>query len=472
MGQSFYNFISTSVNILGVVRNELLLFSIFWIIILAIDELAIDISWIYLRLTGKVKSKALTADEAKARPDGIAAIFVPAWQEAAVIGTTIGHMLRVWPNGSFVIYAGCYRNDPATREAIDRAAGGNPQVQAVVVDADGPTTKADCLNTLYARLCADEVASGTRYAAVILQDAEDMVHPAALCVIDRALKKADFVQLPVRPEVQSRSRWVAGHYLEEFAEAHAKELVVRDALGAAIPAAGVGCGFARDMLEKIAAMRLASGAIGPFAADCLTEDYELGQLVTRLGGTGRFVRLRDPAGGLIATRCYFPDVIQHSVRQKTRWVHGIAFQGWDRLGWSGSWVDKWMVLRDRRGPLTAVVLGAAYVFILIELILAVARMAGFPTPFEGSSQGSVWLGLCLATLLWRAAWRFGFTAREYGWAEGCLAVLRMPLANMIAIGAGCRALIGYIRTLNGAALVWDKTEHHHHPAHAIAEARP
>ena len=35
--------------------------------------------------------------------------------------------------------------------------------------------------------------------------------------------------------------------------------------------------------------------------------------------------------------------------QKARWLHGIAFQGWERLGWWGRPVDLWMELRDRRG---------------------------------------------------------------------------------------------------------------------------
>src|SRR3546814_10397441 len=63
---------------------------------------------------------------------------------------------------------------------------------------------------------------------------------------------------------------------------------------------------------------------------------------------------------LVATRAYFPDRLDHVVRQKTRWVHGIALQGWDRTGWSLRPAEFWMRLRDRRGPLTALVLLAGY----------------------------------------------------------------------------------------------------------------
>jgi adsorption protein B len=69
-----------------------------------------------------------------------------------------------------------------------------------------------------------------------------------------------------------------------------------------------------------------------------------------------------------------------------------------------------------------------------------------------------------AAFLWRIAMRFAFTAREYGMGEGLRAVLRLPLANVIAIIAGRRAVFAYARTLGGRAAVWDKTEHDAHPA--------
>jgi adsorption protein B len=204
-----------------------------------------------------------------------------------------------------------------------------------------------------------------------------MVHPAALAVVDRALAEVDFVQLPVRPEPRRGARWVGGHYLEEFTESHCKSLVVRDALGAAIPAAGVGCGFGRDTLAKLYAARQAEGEVGPFSIESLTEDYELGLLVSRNGAKSRFLRLRDHDGELVATRAYFPDTVDASVRQKARWIHGIALQSWDRLGWSGKPTDLWMMLRDRRGPMMAVVLAAGYVLLFVEALLGLAWWAGW-----------------------------------------------------------------------------------------------
>jgi adsorption protein B len=80
------------------------------------------------------------------------------------------------------------------------------------------------------------------------------------------------------------------------------------------------------------------------------------------------------------------------------------------------------------------------------------------------------LTISFAAFVWRALWRFGFTASEYGLAEGILAVLRIPVANVIAIMAGRRALVAYARSLAGSATVWDKTTHSLHPAHLAAES--
>lgn len=70
----------------------------------------------------------------------------------------------------------------------------------------------------------------------------------------------------------------------------------------------------------------------------------------------------------------------------------------------------------------------------------------------------------LAALVWRASVRFAFTAREYGMAEGLRSIVRIPVANVIAIMAARRALFAYVGTLRGSPVRWDKTEHAAHPA--------
>ncbi len=460
--------------LIQILERELLFFALFWFVIGMVDEMLVDCLWLGLRLRcGRFESTVLpSAQRPLARPQAPIAVFIAAWQEAEVIGATIAHMLTVWGQESMRLYVGCYGNDAPTVAAVMRAARGDPRLRIVINSHPGPTTKADCLNRLYAALVADERRMGQRCLGVVLHDAEDMVHPRELAVIGEALVEVDFVQIPVRPEMPPGPHWVGGHYADEFVESHTRVLTVRDALGAALPAAGVGCGFARAMLERIGEIRGREGERGPFVAECFTEDYEIGMLVTHLGGKARFLRLRDETGALIATRSYFPDTVAGAVRQKTRWIHGIALQSWDRLGWAGRPVDVWMALRDRRGPLVALVLSVAYALLVLQAAMAPLRAMRW---IEGDlvpplAHHLLWLSF--AGLLWRMVMRFGFSAREYGVMEGFRAVARIPVANIITIIAGRRALLAYCRTLRGIKVAWDKTPHLDHPVLAQRKASP
>ncbi|WP_338466759.1 glycosyl transferase family protein [Novosphingobium sp. ZN18A2] len=444
---------------LVLVQHELLLFAAFWLALGTLDEMLVDVAWLGLALRGRAGARPLTRPP-DAPLGGIAAVFVPAWQEANVVGAMLSHCLESWPQAELRIYAGCYRNDTPTLCAMMEAAG-DPRLRIVVHDVDGPTTKADCLNRLYEALCDDEARAGFRARSIVLHDAEDLVHPAALSELDAALDQADFVQLPVMPEQQADSRWVAGHYADEFAEAHGKTMVVRDWLGVGLPSAGVGCAFSRDAIARIARRR---GTPHPFAPDSLTEDYECGLLVAEDGGKGRFLRIRDAAGALVATREFFPATLDAAVRQKTRWLHGIAFQGWDRLGWHRRPAEVWMRMRDRRGPLTAVVLVAAYLLIVIWPFAMVAERSGMIAALPYSRALEWLLVFNLAGFFWRAIMRFAFTAHVHGWVEGVRSVLRIHVSNVIAIIVGRRALLAYLRTLRGTGIRWDKTVHRRHPA--------
>ena len=446
------------------IERELLAFAAFWFCVGLLDELAVDFAWIGLKLSGKARTTRLPVGYGAEPLSGATAILIPAFHESQVIGATIAHMLASWPQRELTDYVGCYRNDPATLAAAMIAARGDPRVRLVTLGVAGPTTKADCLNRLYRAMAADEARLALSYASVVLHDAEDMVHPCALQAIDSALMLRDFVQIPVRPEQQKHSRWIAGHYSDEFAETHAKGLVVRAALGGALPAAGVGCGFSRAALGDLAARRAAEGEAGPFAPECLTKDYELGLVMSNEGRGSAFLRLRDDSGALVATRSYFPNTLDAAVRQKTRWVHGIAFQGWDRMGWSLHPVDIWMALRDRRGPLTALVLAAAYLLLALDVVLLALHAMGKVDVLPLSQPLRLMLLASFAGFVWRTASRALFTTREYGWREGVLSILRIPVANVIAIMAGRRALAAYFRSLQDGVVVWDKTTHEAHPA--------
>ena len=219
--------------------------------------------------------------------------------------------------------------------------------------------------------------------------------------------------------------------------------------------AGVGCGFNRQALGRIAAER----GDRPFDATNLTEDYELGLRLGDAGGRGILVRMRDAQGDLIATREYFPDTLEAAVRQKARWTVGIALAGWDRLGWNGAWHERWMRVRDRRAALAAVILLAAYLGLALAGVVQMIDYALLREPPPLPPMLSTVMGLTVLLLGWRLLVRMLFVWRAYGVVEAMRSVPRTFIGNIIAMMAARRAVMLYIRHLRGTALVWDKTAH-------------
>lgn len=161
-------------------------------------------------------------------------------------------------------------------------------------------------------------------------------------------------------------------------------------------------------------------------------------------------------GGVVATRGHFPSILGDAVRQKARWLGGIALSGWDRLGWSGSLGERWMRMRDRRGPLAALLLLAAYSAGFLWSQLWVAEALGAPIQARMDRTLTLLLTVNFALLAWRAAMRACFTASAYGWFEGILSIPRSVIGNLIAMLAAARALSLH---LGGGARRWDKTRH-------------
>ncbi|MEO1046616.1 MAG: glycosyl transferase family protein [Pseudomonadota bacterium] len=433
---------------LDIGARELAFFAGFWFLLGALDDIAVDLLWWRRR----------SAPEHRHTPEGYPrrrfAVLVPAWDEAQVIAGTLGTMLQRWQHEDVQIFLGCYPNDPATLHAA-LALTGDPRLSIVINSEDGPTSKAQCLNRMWQALCHEERRSGHAFDAVVLHDAEDIVHRDALALYADKLETHAVVQLPVIPLIHPGSLFVSGHYADEFAEAHGKAMVVRDSLDAGLPLAGVGCAIDRQVLGRLAT---GSGA-APFSEDSLTEDYELGLLLHRAGARACFCRCRNGDGEWIATRAYFPHRLGDAVRQKSRWIAGIALSGWDRLGWQGGMAEYWMRLRDRRAMLSALVLLAAYGAIVCGGMVAIASWFGLitPTPFARPLQ--ILLLANALFLLWRLVMRVVFTTRLYGLEQGLLAIPRMITANIITIMAARRAMMIYCKLLLGGPLRWDKTDH-------------
>jgi adsorption protein B len=441
--------------------RELMLFASVGILLIGLDDLLLDALWLATR--GHRRSQVAGAPPIEGR----IAVFVPAWDEAAALPAMLRRTLAAWNGEDFRLYVGCYPNDAATIFAVSPLVARDPRLRLVIGECEGPTTKGDNLNRLWAALCADERAEASRFAAVVLHDAEDHVHRHELALYRQHLARNAMVQIPVMPIIDPRARWVGGHYADEFAEAHGKDLMVRSRLGLPLPSAGVGCALTRNTLALLAIERGGQ----PFRDDSLTEDYEIGMVIGAYGLGTRFVDAVDPGGERIVSRGAFPGRADAAVRQKSRWIAGIALAGWDHLGWPGSrlrdvqrsagrdLLARWMLWRDRRAPLAALILLAAYA----GLFLIAAGLAGhFLLGWDAIEPGRAlpWLLALNALLLgWRMALRVHFTARRHGWREGLFAVPRAFVANVVAMLAARRAVLLYWRILQSGEVVWDKTDH-------------
>lgn len=438
--------------LLGLATRELILFAAVGFTIGGIDDLLVDLIWLgrslWRRLTVFRRWPRMTmASLPPPKHPGRIAVMIAAWDESAVIEAMLRATLARFDHPDFIVYVGTYPNDPAAMAAVGRVVADDRRVLLVEGLRDGPTSKAECLNRVWRRIVADEAADGP-IKAVVIHDAEDVVHPLELRLFDTLIERFDMIQLPVVPLRHPSSPWVSAVYCDEFAEAHGKDLIIREALGAGVPSAGVGCALSRAAMIRLAG----AGGDKPFDEDSVTEDYEMGLRLAVAGSRAAFVTMpAAPGKPAVAIRAYFPGSFNTSVRQKTRWVRGIALSGWDRLGWQGGWAERWMRLRDRRAIIAALVLTIGYAALGLG---ALCLLLGVPIP--STPLTDVLLPITSGFLLWRVAMRFWMVARVNGWRQGLLAIPRMIVGNIIAIAAARQALFGYVRP-SGAG--WDKTAH-------------
>jgi len=444
---------------LHVATREVLVLAAIGIAASTLDDCAIDLIYLAIRL--RRRALRLRPVPAADLPPGSGwmAIIVPAWDEAAVIAPMLRSLTTRLDHPRYRVFVGVYPNDAATLAAVTSVV--DPRISPVMCSRRGPTTKADCLNHLWRAVVAHERESSIRFKAVVFHDAEDVVDRHELRVFDNLIPGLAMVQLPVVPLVDPGSRWVSGHYLDEFAESHGKDIIVRGAIGAAVPSAGVACAIDRDVLAMIAG----DGA-SPFDPTCMTEDYELGMKVAALGHRSALVRIPGFAGGRpVATREHFPATFETAVRQKTRWLLGIALSGWDRVGWQGGLADRYMLLRDRKSIVAPLLTMLGYIAAAIVLVDAEASaLVPAAVRFDPLVMSPSPLGVLLwangVTLGWRLGLRASFTAATHGWREGLRAVPRTIVGNAINAVAATRALRRYARIRAGReAAAWDKTTH-------------
>ena len=444
------------------------------------DDLFIDLVYWVGRLTRPLRQlgqRRPSEERLRLKPEQRIAIMVPAWQEAEVIANMLVNTINAFEYARFDLFVGVYQNDPDTRAEVQRVKKSFPNVHLAVVEENGPTCKADCLNWILRAIAAHEATTGELYDIYLMHDAEDVVHPFGLKVVNGFIEGAGMIQLPVLSMNRRWNQLIACHYLDEFAEFHTKDLPVRTWLTRMTPSAGVATAFSRAAIASLAK----DGPDSVFNASSLTEDYDVGHRLKARGFASDFVRyyaktvrfrpalfrsgqVRMSRRELVATREFFPHTWNTSVRQKARWMLGISYMGWAQLGWFGSLANRYFLFRDRKALFTAPIGALAYL-ILASLLIILPIQWMWPGLIHLSPLiDRPWIGTLIwvnsAFLMNRVLHRAWFTGHTHGLGYMWLTPVRLVISNLIGFAAFSRSMrLFLVHLITRRPIAWDKTQH-------------
>jgi bacteriophage N4 adsorption protein B len=435
-----------------------------WVLLNGLDDLVLDIacacSWLAAKFSRRAQFRRPSEVELDSAPQKRIAVFVPLWKEHRVIQKMVEHNITANHYRNWDIFIGAYPNDAPTLAAIREASKQVKNVHLAVCPHDGPTSKADNLNWIYQRMLLMEEEEGIHFDIIVTHDAEDIIHPDSLRWINYFAEKYDMVQIPVLALATPVLELTHGVYCDEFAEFQMKDLRARQVLGGFIPSCGVGTGFKREALERLAAAH--SNRI--FEPVCLTEDYENGFRMHRLGCPQFFVPVYRGDLSFVATREYFPRKFRAAVRQRTRWITGIALQSWQRHGWRDSTTQLYWFWRDRKGLIGN--LAAPLSNVLFAYGVATwlwNQHSGGPWGLAHVAQPRFLRYAFFGTLglqLFHMGIRAFCSARIYGWRFATGVPLRAIWGNWINCFATVMAYYRYFSAVaHERPLVWLKTQH-------------
>jgi bacteriophage N4 adsorption protein B len=429
------------------------------ILISSLDDLFIDISyWVrrmwravtVYRAHDRLDSRALHT-----RPEQPLAIMVPAWHETGVIGKMAELAATTLDYENYHIFVGTYPNDLDTQSDVDHVCAQFRNVHKVVCARPGPTSKADCLNNVVDAILQFESRANLQFAGFILHDAEDVISRMELRLFNYLVDRKDLIQLPVYPFARKWHDFTSAHYMDEFAELHGKDILVREALAGQVPSAGVGTCFSRRAVIGL----LADGDGIAFDVQSLTEDYDIGFRLSAKGMSEIFVRFpqvdeaSDSDGtsrsfsrtetrhsaresSVVCVREYFPNTLEAAIRQKSRWIIGIVYQGFKTHRWTDDVTLNYFLWRDRKGGITNFVsFMASLVLLQLMALWAYQTMVADSYRFLSIFEDSFWLRLLLAVNLVlmtnRIVQRAFFVSGYYGLAAGLASIPRLLWGNFI-----------------------------------------
>ena len=452
------------------------------IFISSVDDLFIDIVYWSRRIWRSVRVydryKRFDARLLHQIDEKPLAIMVPAWQEHGVIGRMAELAATTLDYENYHIFVGTYPNDPKTHSDVDEVQARFPNVHKVVCARPGPTSKADCLNNVLEAITQFEQRAGLKFEGFILHDSEDVISRSELRVFNYLVGRKDLIQVPVYPLPRKWHEFTGGHYLDEFAEMHGKDVVVREALAGQVPSAGVGTCFSRRAIEVL----IKEGNGIAFDVQSLTEDYDIGFRLKAHGMTEIFARVPADApddtglspirlfgrslreASTVAVREYFPGTFSTAVRQKSRWIIGIVYQGSRTHRWTRSSTMNYFLWRDRKGAITNFVSFMAMLLALqLMLVWTYTRLVPdgykFLSIFEGDALLTGLLLLNFGLMSNRVLQRIFFVSSYYGLIEGLLSVPRLLWGNLINFMANWRAVRQVLATGDSRRMAWDKTSH-------------
>lgn len=444
-------------------------------IIFCLDDLLIDICYwgnrAYKFLMGKNKSYSL--QELRSVSEKMVAVMIPTWREEDVIAQMINSnsILIEYSAENYMVFVGVYQNDSDTARALEDVIEKFGNVKKVVVPHDGPTCKADCLNWVIQAIFLHEKQNDMSFDMIVMHDAEDVVHPLELKLFNYLIRTHDLIQIPVRPLEVAWWQFVNGVYLDEFAETHSKDMLVRKMLCKIIPSAGVATCFRPAILKKLSADH--QGNI--FNTDSLTEDYDISYRLAKYGIKQDFSlypidttsatniynkKTYQKSYAYISVAEYFPRRLWRSIKQRTRWNIGIFFQSISKETWEGGFWKKYFFFRDRKGIISNILIVPAYFLFVNMAIFFVLKKLDLIEKVDLSVPA--WLVYTNTFLFFeRILQRFIFTTARYNFKQGFLSMPRIVVANFINFFTTLRALyIFFSARVAHKKIAWDKTSHH------------
>jgi hypothetical protein len=217
------------------------------LVVSGLDDMYMDLLyWIY---RNKYKAKMPDFNEMFDKEEKPIAIILGAWKESSVIGRTLSYAIRNIKYKNYRFFVGVYPNDADTIRIVKEISKKDSRVIACINPQNGPTTKADNLNSLYAGLCEYEKVYG-EFEIILVHDAEDFMHPYCLKLYNFLIGYKGFhgVQIPVIPIKSKLGGIFHRTYCDAFAEVHTKDMIVREAMDTFIPFSGTGMGFHRKAI--------------------------------------------------------------------------------------------------------------------------------------------------------------------------------------------------------------------------------